>query len=611
MAATRRGGSRFVTLATSAVFLLGSALSNPGIAATTLCDEPPDVVPVDDLAAGDIATGWTVVEGTDPVSFDVEIVGVIPDGIALGLDFILIHTSGPVIDETGGIAAGFSGSPVYIGDDLVGAVSYGFFGADQTFGGVTPAENMVELFDYPSGTGAFSAGGAMSAPSISSRVRIPTSLRERAARTTAATLEEVGTVAEPLKVPLGVSGLNTRGMKKFSRTLKLAGLPVMPYKANASASVPTLDPTPLEAGQSVAGALSVGDLTSAGIGTATAICGDLLVGFGHPFFFDGEGGEFPMAMYGAEVLTVLPDPSNLFGGFKIANITDLHGIVDQDRLAGIRGVHGIEPSSVPITSVVSNPELERIRSGETTVFRQEIYGFPYVPDLAAFHLLANEDAVFDRIGDGSVDLEFTVEGIDPDGNPFQLIRPNIWFSDYDASFESIFEMYGFLFRILDNPFGDVTITGVDMEATITEEHLTSEIIRVESASSLEPVLEERGRLRVRPGDTIQLNVVLQRDGAVEEDVVELLVPVPRSRSSRGDLIVAGGGYHACLFCFFDGGNGEGDVETFGELRNELDATPRNNDLVADVHVGRRDRSSSFRADTVILGRERINIIVVR
>jgi hypothetical protein len=595
------------------VLLVGSTISNPATAATALCDTPPDVVPVADLEPGMTATGWTVVEGTDPVSFDVEIVGVIPDGIALGLDFILIHTSGPVIDETGGIAAGFSGSPVYIGDELVGAVAYGFFGADQTFGGVTPAEQMVELFDHPSGTGAFSASAGMRAPSFSREVRIPTSLRERAARTTGTTVAEVGTVAEPLKVPLGVSGLNQRGMRKFSRTLRLAGLPVMPYRASASAAAPTLDPTPLEAGQSVAGALSVGDLTSAGIGTSTAVCGDLLIGFGHPFFFDGAAGEFPMGMYGADVLTVLPDPSNLFGGFKIANITDLHGVIDQDRMAGIRGVHGIEPTSVPITSVVSNPDLARIRDGQTTVFRQEIFGFPYVPDLAAFHLLANEDAVFDRIGDGSVTLEFTVEGFGPDGTPFQLVRPNIWFSDFDASFESIFEMYGFLFRIMDNPFGPVSISSVDMEASITEEHLVSEITRVESASSLQPGLQERGRLRVRRGDTIVLNVFLQQEGSTEEDVVELLLPVPRSRSTRGDLVVAGGGYNACLFCFFDEEEGEDDggPATFEKLLHELRRTPRNNDLVASLRVGAgRQRDTSSRTDTVILGQERIEVVIV-
>jgi hypothetical protein len=610
MGTARRGRSRFVTVAVSAMLLSGSAVTAPAFAASELCSSPPDVVPVADLEAGMMATGWTVVEGTEPVSFDVEILGVVPDGIAPGLDFILVHTSGAVIDQTGGIAAGFSGSPVYIGADLVGSVSYSFFGADQTYGGVTPAEKMVGIFDYPSGTEALGATGTTKAPTFSRQVRISSELRESAARTVGTSTEEVPTVAEPLKIPLGVSGLNARGMRKFSRTLRLAGLPVTPYRASA-ASVGPLATDPLEPGDAVAGALSVGDLTVAGVGTATATCDDLLLAFGHPFFFDGPAGEFPMAMYGAEVLTVIPDPSNLFGGFKIANMTDLHGIIDQDRLAGIRGVEGVEPSSVPVTSVVSNPDVATIREGDTSIFRQEIGGFPIVPDIAAFHLLANEDVVFDRIGDGSVTLRFVIEGLGPDGEPFRLVRPNMFFSDFDASFESIFELYAFLFRIQDNPFGPVLITSVDMEASITQEHLTAEIVRVESASSLQPTLRERSRLRVLPGDTIQLQVFLLPEGALEEDVVELLVQVPRTRSG-GSLSIQGGGADSCIFCFFDEeeGGDEGP-ETFAELLRDLRRTPRNNDLVATLRVGRATRDSRFRADTVVVGEEHIEIEVVR
>src|SRR5918995_6389110 len=115
MGATGRRRSRVVALLVSSAVLLGSAVSAPVGSAAELCSSEPEVFPVADLEPGMMGTAWTVVEGTDPVSFDVEILGVLPDGIAPGVDFILVHTSGAVIDETGGIAAGFSGSPVYIG----------------------------------------------------------------------------------------------------------------------------------------------------------------------------------------------------------------------------------------------------------------------------------------------------------------------------------------------------------------------------------------------------------------------------------------------------------------------------------------------------------------
>ena len=606
MGPTGRGGSRIVTLGLALVLLLGSALANPGIA-VSLCDTPPDIVPVADLSPGDMATGWTVVEGTDPVSFDVEILGVLPDGIAPGVDFILVQVSGDVIDETGGIAFGFSGSPVYIGGDLVGSVSYGFFGADQTFGGVTPAESMVKLFDYPDGTAALGATATRQA-TFANRVRLSDTLRTQAARTADASVSEIPTTAEPLRVPVAVSGLNRRGFKRFSKTLRLAGLDVTPFRAGA-ASVGPLATDPIEPGDAVAGAMSVGDLTFAGIGTATAVCGDEVLAFGHPFFWDGPAGEFPMAMYGANVVTVVPDPSQIFGAFKIANLTDLHGIIDQDRLTGIRGIEGVEPSSVPVTSVVTNPDVATIRSGETTIFRQEIGAFPLVPDLAAFHLLLNEDVIFDRIGDGSVVLNWEAEGVGPDGEPFTLVRPNMFFSEWDASYESIFEMYAFLWMLSENEFGDVQFSNVDMDASITQEHLVTEITRVESASSLQPALRERRRLRVFPGDTIELQVFLLPDGAVEEDVVQLFVRVPPKRRG-GDLTVSGGGENRCLFCFFFGEGDDNGADTFADLVADLEDAPRNNDLVAELRIGRKRVSSSFRADAVIVGRERIEIDVV-
>jgi hypothetical protein len=559
-----------------------------------------------------LATAWTVVAGTDPVSFDVEILGVLPDGIAPGVDFILVHTSGPVIDETGGIAAGFSGSPVYIGGELVGAISYGFFAADQTYGGVTPAEDMVRLLEYPSGTEALATATAASRPTFAKEVRVSSQLRRTAARAAETSVEAIPTVAEPLRIPVTVSGLNTRGFRRFAKTLRLGGLPLIPYRSGA-ASLGGLSADPLAAGDAVAGAVSVGDLTVAGVGTATVVCDDLLLAFGHPFFWDGRAGAYPMAMYGGDVLQVIPDPSNLYGAFKIANLTDLHGIIDQDRLTGIRGIEGVEPDSVPVTSVVANPDVVSIREGETTVFRQATDSFLWLPDIAAFHLLGNQDAVFDRLGDGTVSLRFVLEGIGPDGETFRVVRPNMHFSEFDVSFESIFELYAFLFEIQDNPFGPVSFSSVHAESTITQEHLTAEIVRVESASSVQPDFRERARLRVRPRDTISLRVFLLPEGATDEEMVELLVSMPRSRFG-GSLAVGGGGADSCLFCFFeeeDGGE-EDTPATFEKLLRNLRRTHRNNDLVASLRVGGgRPRESISRTDSVILGEEQVEIIVVR
>ena len=117
---------------------------------------------------------------------------------------------------------------------------------------------------------------------------------------------------------------------------------------------------------------------------------------------------------------------------------------------------------------------------------------------------------------------------------------------------------------------------------------------------------------MRPADTISLRVFLLPEGATDEEMVELLVPVPRSRFG-GSLTVGGGGADDCLFCFIEGEGGEKKAPaTFEELLRNLRRTHRNNDLVASLRVDRgRERESISRTDTVILGEEQVEIIVVR
>jgi hypothetical protein len=572
-------------------------------------DQKPRVFRVEDMTPGTMGTGWTVVQGRDPVSFDVEILGVLPDGVLPGVDFVLIKVSGPVIDQTGGIAFGMSGSPVYVDDKLAGAVAFGFFAADQTIGGMMPAQAMVPIFDYPGGADSLRAGRALQVQ----KVELTPRLHRTAAREAGVAAAEFPSVAKQLLIPLAFSGLNDRGMRKVGKLIKRLGLPFVPYRANAVSTSAPLAEEPLAPGDAVAGTLSVGDLTSAGVGTTTAVCGNLSLHFGHPFFFEGAStGERSMGMNGAEVLTVVPDPSNLFGPFKIATIAEPHGVIDQDRISGIRGVEGMLPTSIPITTDVLNPDLGRFRRGKTDVIKQSFGNFSLLPGLAAFHLLLNQDAMFDRIGDGTATLSFTIEGTDPSGTPFTVVRDNMHFSEWDVSWVSIFELESYLW-LLDRFDPDVTFSSVSADSTITEEHLTAEIEQVLSASSLARTLRDREFLPVRPGDTIRLRVYLRPDGSDTLEEVDLTVAVPRRARGGGTLRIRGGGEDLCFFCilFDEGEEGEEEPQTFEELLAELGSAERNNDLVANLRIGGRRRTALSTQDAVILGQDTIEIFVRR
>ena len=87
--------------------------------------------------------------GTTAESFDVEVLGVLENGIAPGRDMIIVDTSSPAIDAAGGIWAGISGSPVYIGGQFAGTVSYGLTFGPSSIAGLTPAEDVAALVDLP------------------------------------------------------------------------------------------------------------------------------------------------------------------------------------------------------------------------------------------------------------------------------------------------------------------------------------------------------------------------------------------------------------------------------------------------------------------------------
>ncbi|MBI4260143.1 MAG: hypothetical protein HY658_06215 [Actinobacteria bacterium] len=572
---------------------------------------------MDQLSPGDMAVGYTAVQGRTPVAFDVEILGILEDGIAPDLDFIMVKVSGAVIDETGGIAAGFSGSPVYIGDDLVGAIAYGFFAADQTVGGVTPAEDMVELFGYPKATGAPSRTVGPKRMPLPPAVTVPRALRQAAAEATGQPESSFPTTAERLTVPVAISGLNSRAIGELQQILVEMNWPVALYRAgSAAAPVPGVPaPPPPNPGEPFAGVISYGDLTFAGVGTTTAVCGNLAVAFGHPFFFEGPT---TLGMNAADVLTVVKDPSSLFGPFKVASVAENLGVVDQDRLAGIRGIGGSIPTLVGVESSVTNPDLARSRDGETTVVVQEA-----VPFVAAFHALLNLDVAFDRIGDGTTRLGWTVTGERESGGEFSLTREDMYYSGFDASFVSIFDLYIALLRIQNNSFEDVEFTSVDIDGNITQKELQATITKVQTASSLQPNLRQREFIKVQRGTRFTIRVFLDPAEPGPLQTVTFTMKVTKQAPKSGKLKIEGGGRSGYYYYGVSGATApterspaNGDFEegpsSLDDLLAEIAGGTHAFDLIATLFpkkvTARRNRV--LPQDTIVLGEQQVRIIVV-
>ncbi len=95
----------------------------------------------------------TTMSGTTPEAIPVQVQSLVDYSWGT---LILFNASGPWIDKIGGIAAGMSGSPVYVNDGgvdkLVGALSYGDWFTLGGLGLATPIEYMSAIeADYPVG----------------------------------------------------------------------------------------------------------------------------------------------------------------------------------------------------------------------------------------------------------------------------------------------------------------------------------------------------------------------------------------------------------------------------------------------------------------------------
>ena len=102
-----------------------------------------EFLPVSEVQEGMHGYAKTVVHGTKIETFDVDVLGIMKDKGATGGDLVLVKVSGPLIDQTEGIAQGMSGSPILQNGRLGGAVTHVLVN-DPTRGYGIFAQTMLE-----------------------------------------------------------------------------------------------------------------------------------------------------------------------------------------------------------------------------------------------------------------------------------------------------------------------------------------------------------------------------------------------------------------------------------------------------------------------------------
>ncbi len=331
---------------TACLLAVATALGLP--AQTTPPSPPPSgqgFFPLSQVHRGQMATAWTVFTGARPEPMQVEILGVLRGARGPGQDMILAKLHGTKPEYTG-VVAGMSGSPVYIGNKLLGSLSYriGQF-AKEPIAGITPIAQMLEVKDMPVNTQWASA----------SLAHLPAE--------PANGLSSGNMTFQAMETPLVMSGFRPEAIRLWQKEMAGTGLDVISAgggsgssRSNAAGSFDTISRSAIESvvpGSAVSAQLVRGDLEISATCTVTYVDPKQLLACGHPIL---QAGSVSLPMTTAEVVDTLASPLN---AFKIVNTGDPIGTFTDDRDSAIRGVLGIRPHMIPVHIAVHGEGADR------------------------------------------------------------------------------------------------------------------------------------------------------------------------------------------------------------------------------------------------------------
>ena len=575
-----RAAKGAAAVATAALVAVGAGTAPAQSAPSTEC---PDTYPAADVAPDQAVTGLTVTRGSTPDPFTGVVLGTLTNGIGPGTDMILVRLSSPRIDEVG-IWEGMSGSPVYAADGrLIGAVSYGLGVGPSTVAGVTPAAQMRELIGGPA---ASLSGGA--APEAD----IPTRLGRQLVADGEASRSEVNSGMNQLEVPLSVSGVGSqKRFDQLAERLRPRGIRLVRVGATSQAANDATGDD-IVAGGNLAASISYGDVTAAGVGTATMVCGTDVVGFGHPMLWTGPS---TLTMHGADAVFIQEDPT--VAGFKVANIGAPVGTIDQDRWTGIAGFTGATPATSSITSTVQMGA--RSRTGTTRVSVPD-----FVPDIAFSHLISNADALFDGVGEGSAHSTWTVRGTRGNGSPFTISHTDLYADQDDLTFATVVDLVDLLYALQFNGAEDVTIKSVTASYDLSRayDHFVIKKAWVRKAGRW--VRLRRGHLvtvKAAPGRQFKVFMASISHGT---KTVTTKVDLPRTMAGRAGALTIFGGNHSAGYDEFGGSYSQSEP-TVGQIIAGVGKEPKNSAAVVDASF------YNWRGGVILKRRvERANSLVV-
>ncbi len=449
---------------------------------TSLAAQEVDFLGLSEIEKGMKGVGKTVVKGKKISTFSVEVVDVINKPGELE-DFIIVRASGESIEEAGGVAQGMSGSPIYIDDKLVGALSRSATWSRETknpIALITPIKTMLKLFEegsegrmsdleeeressvknsldevFSDKTITFGSGSATSSGEtnglIFTRSQAPVMVNGFSESAFKALSEGVDTskvkrIYDPLKL------LGENSISNFENGLSEYDLSFHNVQADASSSDKAMDITP---GGPMGVALTQGDFSIGALGTVTYQNDDGVLGFGHRFLL---GGNTDYLLTKAHVFDTV---DSYQAPFKLGSVATSVGTITQDRTQGILGEVGSAPNLFDTDINVTQKD-----GNSSTNFQTELVkSSDLVGVLSYVTLRESMNRALNRRGPGTVKVSYEISG---ENMPEPIKRSDIFFSHTQASLLPSLQVALFIDALAHNPFQNPELVDLQVDVTFQD-----------------------------------------------------------------------------------------------------------------------------------------------
>lgn len=524
-------------------------------------------MPVSEIKPGMKGIGKTVFHGTQIETFQVDIIDIVKGEGGIS-HFILANLSGDKIKEGGGISEGMSGSPVYIDDRLIGAVSYAWEMSEHNLCLVTPIQEMLEIFNLPSNN----------SHTTSQEYKINNSLyftREKVNKiivknsvknnnfSELADREEI--IFYPIVSPIIISGIKGRTLDRLSSSLEKFNLmPVqgIGFSENIDINFQEVGERPsnkIEAGSAIGIQLTRGDVNITSIGTVTYREGDKVLALGHPFLKKGEVSFLLSEVY---IYHSLP---NMVMPFKLGAPLNLIGKIVQDREAGILAILNSYPRIIPLKIQVTNINTEL--SYQTGV--QIINDYDLLEPLVSNITVQAIDNALDRIGAGTAQVEIEIKS-EREGQ--ELFRKNMYCSSDDIAIQAITEIPEIIDLIVNNYFEMVNLTEINIDIKIDSKKKIGKIEEI--------VLENSS---IKPGDYLEAKIKIRPfRGDLIEKTITIQIPSDTPPGEALLMVNGGGELYNQQEELVD--SGTQDYKSLEEILKDISDWPRGNQIIAEVII---------------------------